>query len=327
MTFPTHNVIITPQRRSLVSILVIMKSNSKSRQQLTHIATTLLFLASISLTALTYPIAPVKADTAVGGVINEDTTWTKVNSPYIVTNNVLVSSGVTLTIDPGVTVKFNSAKGLQIEGQLIAQGTESEPIVFTSNQPSPAPGDWVNILFTDTSVDATYDGSGNYINGSIMRYCTMEYGGGSSAPMLKILSSSPFIDHCSVTHSARGGIYADNSSSKISSSTISNNSACSGGGISASGTVAINNCTISNNSASCLYAGGGICAFGGTVTINNCTISGNSASGGYGGGIYAGGLTVTINNCTISNNSAGRGSGIYTEYSTMIINSSTISNN
>ena len=62
------------------------------------------------------------ADTYVSGAITEDTTWTLAGSPYIVTGNVLVMEGVTLTIEPGVVVKFNSGLALQVDGQLIARG-------------------------------------------------------------------------------------------------------------------------------------------------------------------------------------------------------------
>ena len=44
--------------------------------------------------------------TEVTGVIGSDITWTLANSPYNITGPVLVSSGVTLTIEPGVTVNF-----------------------------------------------------------------------------------------------------------------------------------------------------------------------------------------------------------------------------
>ena len=51
-----------------------------------------------------------------------------------------------------------------------------------------------------------------------------------------------------------------------------------GGGIFNTGTLTINNSTISGNTAAALMPTGGGIYNGGTLTINNSTISGNSAS-------------------------------------------------
>jgi hypothetical protein len=103
-----------------------------------------------------------------------------------------------------------------------------------------------------------------------------------------------------------GGILVySNGTLNAMGSTISGNSAGSGGGIGNFGIATITNSTISGNSAS--GSGGGIRNFD-TVTITNSTISGNSASGS-GGGIYNEMGTVTITNGTISGNSAASFSG------------------
>lgn len=70
--------------------------------------------------------------TEVGGLISEDTTWTKDKSPYLVTDSISVGSIATLTIDPGVVVKFNEGTSLTIEGILKAEGTEKNKICLTS---------------------------------------------------------------------------------------------------------------------------------------------------------------------------------------------------
>ena len=246
--------------------------------------------------------------TYVSGIISSNTTWTAAGSPYIVTGNILVKEGVTLTIEPGVVVKFDLGKAMQIDGELIARGTEAEPIIFTSNQFEPAPGDWVNILFTDTSVDAVFDESGNYISGCILQYCTVEYGGGSDTPALKIISSSLFIDQCTITQNAYTGISVDYGSLKITNSIISNNSGDDGGGIRIEyGTVIISNNIIRNNSAN---RGGGIDIMWGTGIISNNTIINNLASTEGDGIRICGEVNITKN--TISNNSGSyEGGGVY----------------
>jgi hypothetical protein len=62
------------------------------------------FLSTLFLLA-TLPFA-VNAQTNVSGTISTNTTWTVGDSPYIILDSVMISAGVKLAIQPGVTVKF-----------------------------------------------------------------------------------------------------------------------------------------------------------------------------------------------------------------------------
>lgn len=237
------------------------------------------------------------ADTNVGGSIDTDTTWTAAGSPYIATGNVLVNSGVTLTIEPGVIVKFDPGKSLQIDGTLIARGISTQKITFTR---SSAGNYWGYILFSNSSTDATYNGSGNYTDGSILEYAVVEYAGGASVDnngALRMDNSSPFINYSAVRSNASNGIIVWNTgASKISNSTVSNNSGA-GISINSSGSVIITQSTISRNSDSGIDLTGS-----GNFTVSDSTVDGNSAIGDGGAGgisiIWATG-TVNLSNVTI----------------------------
>ena len=71
--------------------------------------------------------------TSVNGIITSDTTWTRANSPYNLTTDVLVSNGVTLTIQSGTTININNYN-LEANGTLQAIGTTNSPIVFTNGE-------------------------------------------------------------------------------------------------------------------------------------------------------------------------------------------------
>lgn len=71
--------------------------------------------------------------------IDTNTTWTKENSPYIISSSIAVMENAILTIEPGVEIKFQNSFqrynkfGISVFGSIQALGGESAPIYFTSN--------------------------------------------------------------------------------------------------------------------------------------------------------------------------------------------------
>ncbi|NEQ39487.1 MAG: DUF4347 domain-containing protein, partial [Okeania sp. SIO3I5] len=143
------------------------------------------------------------------------------------------------------------------------------------------------------------------------------------------------IENSSITDNsatAGGGITNVESVLNITNSIISSNSATSsGGGIIHQGAETIDaetniiNSTISGNFAK---NGGGIAGIGLGLNISDSSIRGNSATNS-GGGINAPAI-AQINNSTINNNSAEKGGGIYLNrsfFETVTISNSTISGN
>jgi hypothetical protein len=81
------------------------------------------------------------AETPVQGQLTQDTTWTTAGSPYVMTGDVLVPTGRTLTIEPGVEVVASSpgdSANLGVDtkvellsyGTLKVQGTRTAPVTF-----------------------------------------------------------------------------------------------------------------------------------------------------------------------------------------------------
>ncbi|MCA9407326.1 MAG: fibronectin type III domain-containing protein, partial [Candidatus Omnitrophica bacterium] len=108
--------------------------------------------------------------TTVDSNITVDTIWTADGSPYIIKNNIVVNSVSVLTIQPGTVIRFDGNFFLKVSGQMIAEGTATQPIVFTSNKTTPAISNWqyleLNNLSRIKNARIEYADSGLFTNNS-----------------------------------------------------------------------------------------------------------------------------------------------------------------
>ncbi|MCC7210597.1 MAG: right-handed parallel beta-helix repeat-containing protein [Candidatus Brocadia sp.] len=241
--------------------------------------------------------------------ISTDTTWYAADNPHIIAGYVIVdasSSGVvTLTIEPGCVLKFNTGASLQIgqyysssdgtKGALKAQGTVANPIIFDARYAT-----WYSILFLDDSDDAT----------SIMDYCNIE----DVRQGIQCYNASPTIQNCTIKNFLYYGIYCFSGSSPIIHYCTIDNGENYGIYCESGSSPSIQHCTISNIVSYGIYAGG-------TPIIKYCTISNIDNSG-----IYIPYDVPNISNNTISE--CGQyGINSYTTSSTAVISNNVCSNN
>ena len=91
----------------------------------------------------------LQAQTEVSGGIFDSTVWAPSGSPYIVTDDLVVFPGASLTIEPGVEVQFAENKGIELRsGSMYANGTATEPLLFTLATTAPQESTWQGIFST-----------------------------------------------------------------------------------------------------------------------------------------------------------------------------------
>ncbi len=242
------------------------------------------------------------AQTSISGGIYTNTTWTKVNSPYFVTDTVVVFPNVTLTIEPGVVVKFNANKRLELrQSNLIAVGNSTDSIFFTSTS-GLTPGTWSGLFFNH----------GSFSDTALFSFCKFTYADvailSSSNQYLKITNSifsnnniglnafnntgsSPYtVDSSVFENNLQAGINGESSFEHplITNSFFINNhigiSGVGGNGIHRSGI--IDNSRFVSNQLALSIAG---------FVVSNCEITNNQT--GIDGG------ENNIESCHVSNNS------------------------
>ncbi len=130
---------------------------------------------------------------SISGGIIQNMVLTKANSPVSISGDTYVFPGVTLTISEGVTVQTDANAGLFVKGTLNVNGTEAEPVLFTTSSPTleqwggigiknldggKASINWAIIEYAATgiSVECCHDGGPLEIRDSIFRYNTTALG-------------------------------------------------------------------------------------------------------------------------------------------------------
>lgn len=157
--------------------------------------------------AVKLPTGPQPSGTQISGVLTGQ--LGTASSPYWVTDDLIVPEGESLTIAPGVELRFDGLHSLIVKGHLEAVGDAQNNIVFTSMSGALGSGDfgqWRSIIF-DNGADE-----------SKLSYCLIQFG--ASTDTLRypdstgmfitgavfIWDSSPQISHCTIVKNGYNGI-------------------------------------------------------------------------------------------------------------------------
>lgn len=171
-----------------------------------------------------------EATQILAGNITENTTLSK-KDVYILQGNVYVTNNAVLTIEPGTVIIGDSeSKGSLVitkGAQIIAEGSETDPIVFTSNKSIKKAGDWGGIIvlgdapinkfgnYSSVNFDldpslTTYGGLNPASSSGVMKYVRIEYAGkklkgsseGFNALLLGGIGNKTILENIMVSYAA-----------------------------------------------------------------------------------------------------------------------------
>jgi hypothetical protein len=138
-------------------------------------------------------------NTTVSSDITTNTTWSS-GTVVLLQNKIYVTNGATLTIEPGVIIRGDQATGgtliISRGSKINAQGTQSNPIVFTSDQAAGSRnlGDWGGVVILGNArnnqpggvavieggldaVKAQFGGTDDLDNSGVFSFVRIEFGG------------------------------------------------------------------------------------------------------------------------------------------------------
>lgn len=167
-----------------------------------------MYFKLINIILLFLPVILYSA-TVIDENINQDEIWTEAQSPYIINNDLIISSGKTLTISEGVKVQIADDKIISVRGNIVCNGLPGKPVIFE------AIDSYWGGIFIDRSSDE-----------AIFKFCEFNNGGRSSftqSSVLIINESSIYAEYCKFFDSYRYAVtsfrdgYADLGGGKLNS--------------------------------------------------------------------------------------------------------------
>ncbi|MEA3279078.1 MAG: right-handed parallel beta-helix repeat-containing protein, partial [Thermodesulfobacteriota bacterium] len=129
--------------------------------------------------------------------IDSDSILAVSNSPYRVSQDLIIDKGAALYIQPGVKVLFDKqASIIAKDGGIVARSIKDNPIIFTSSGSSPSPGDYINaIQFSEPTKVSSF-----------FKYCVFEY----ATTAIDIRYGMPEIAYCHIVNNSQSGVRCGN---------------------------------------------------------------------------------------------------------------------
>jgi hypothetical protein len=132
------------------------------------------------------------AGTYLPPVVTQQLIFSAADSPVIVPHTVEIAPQATLTLEPGTLVVVGEFGSLTVQGRLVANGTASQPVTFTTNESHPDNQLWGGIIVAP-------HGSASLVH-THLRF--------ASPAVTCLANSEAVIQHSRLTHSTQAVVSA-----------------------------------------------------------------------------------------------------------------------
>ena len=155
---------------------------------------------------------PLQQLSVDSGTLSEDAIW-RGGVSYWIRGNVTVADGSTLSLSPGTVIKAGGNTRLLVQGNMVADGSLSDQIVFTSylddnyggdtngdgDNTTPSAGNWRGLRFENCGAE------------TVFRNAVVRYAGDDNYNAIDLYNSSFDVENAIIVNNNYVGVYADQS--------------------------------------------------------------------------------------------------------------------
>ncbi len=156
---------------------------------------------SVTITAaktITANFVPA-TETVIGGTLASNTTLSAAASPYVLSGDLIIPSGITLTVPAGVEIRMTALRNIRVQGVLNIDGTTAQPVSIVGRNGER----WGGISFENPS-------GPSHLNHVFIRQATKGFDATKYPSAISGLNATLILDYIDVADSegpvfARGG--------------------------------------------------------------------------------------------------------------------------
>jgi parallel beta-helix repeat protein len=228
----------------------------------------------LAASAVVLGASSAQAQVVLGGALSDSTTGPLLaGTVYHATSSINVPLGETLTIQPGVIVKFAvGSPTFTVNGTVAANGNSGAPVIFTSLRDDTAGGDTNGDGAASVPAKGNWRGInfGSASDASSLAWCELRYAGNAGVNALDLTTADIALSNCTIRDNAADGMdFSADSRPTLTSCAFLNNNGIAVDSAEIDALMGFSGCSASGNGGNYARVTDGIMSGSVTLDVDN----------------------------------------------------------